>query len=506
MIPALWTSAKLFDLALLGVAALDFLVMTRPRALELEREVPERMNLGTSEAVTVRARNRGRWALKMLIRDETPPECRVILPEGMAPPPTDDVLQPPPIAKLSVRVEPHREVSLTYRVLPERRGDWSFGALSARYLSPLGLWHRQFQREATRETKVYPDATLVRRYELRLRQGRVQEMGLHLLRLRGRGTEFESLRDYSRDDEFKNINWKASARRGKLIATNYEVERDQTVLIAVDCGRMMTAQARLRTERQRTVAGKIVPDNANAPDEPKAGEQGAGTEPRQNEAAQETSDAETAARNNHIALTGKREAADVPLALLDLPLSKLDCAINATVLLAHVAASMGDFVGLLLFDEGVLSYIPPRKGKAQVGRMVDALYNVQPRLVEPDYGAAYEYLLARRLRRALVVTFTDLIDPFASRELVAAAGALRKQHNALCVTLQDSDVLDLAATMPETPLQVHQKAMAARMLAEREAGLNELRKRGVSVLDVPASQLSVDTVNKYLDLKSRAAL
>jgi uncharacterized protein (DUF58 family) len=321
----------------------------------------------------------------------------------------------------------------------------------------LGFWHRQFRRVAEQEVRVYPDTAEVRRYELLLHQDRLRELGLHTARLRGRGTEFESLREYSADDNYKDINWKASARRGKLISMQYEIERDQTVIIALDCGRMMTA---LATERNaaRVAAGSLPPEQE-----------------------------------------GHQESDMVPL-------SKLDCAINATVLLAHVSASMGDAVGVLLFADTVLGFVPPRKGRLQIGTIIDALYAVQPALVEPDYIGAYHYLISRKVRRALVVTFTDVIDPDASRELLQASGALRKHHNALCVTINNRDVMDMAQLMPQDSSDLYTKAMAQRMLSQRAAGLEELRRRGVGILDVEASQLTVATVNRYLDLKSRAAL
>jgi uncharacterized protein (DUF58 family) len=322
-----------------------------------------------------------------------------------------------------------------------RRGDFEFGALHGRYPTLLGLWHRQFRREAKQVVSVYPDVSEVARYELRLRQGRLRDLGLHLLRLRGQGTEFESLREYTTGDEYKSINWKASARRGKLISTDYEIERDQTVLIAIDCGRMMTAMAVSREREERVT-----------------------------------------------------------------PLSKLDCAINATVLLSHVAASMGDAVGLLLFSDQVLQFVPPRKGRTQTGAIIEALYRAQPTLVEPDYMAAYEYLIARKVRRALVVTFTDLIDAEASRELLLAGGALRRHHNPLCVTINNRDVIEMAGVLPERAEEMYSKAMAMKMLQSRSRALEELRQRGVGILDVEARQLTVATVNRYLDLKARAAL
>jgi uncharacterized protein (DUF58 family) len=110
------------------------------------------------------------------------------------------------------------------------------------------------------------------------------------------------------------------------------------------------------------------------------------------------------------------------------------------------------------------------------------------------------------MRRALVVTFTDLIDPDASRELLQASGALRRHHNALCVTINNRDVMDLAAHMPQNSDELYAKAMAQRMLSQRAHALEELRHRGVGILDVEASQLTIATVNRYLDLKSRAAM
>ena len=227
----------------------------------LEREVETKMNLGTPNLVTLRARSRATRAVQLTIRDEPPPTwpvklesstSEVNLPEAALP-----GIEAPPIARVTLSLGAMRGVvpmegSGTYHLTPTRRGDFQFGDLSARYSSAFRLWHRQFRRAAPVNVRVYPDTSEVARYELRLRQGRLRDLGLHLIRFRGRGTEFESLRDYSRDDEYKNINWKASARRGRLIATDYEIERDQTVIIALDCGRMMTAMAVLRDKGHET--------------------------------------------------------------------------------------------------------------------------------------------------------------------------------------------------------------------------------------------------------------
>jgi uncharacterized protein (DUF58 family) len=454
IIPAWRVLAALYDLILLFLAVCDFIFSPRPHDFELEREFESKMNLGAANEVNIHARSRAKFAVSLVVRDELPESWTVSSVENAANPSLYGA--PLPIlAKISLDLKLNSAASGIYTITPSRRGDFHFGALHARYSTVLGLWFRQFSREpGENSARVYPDISAVRRYELALREGKMRDIGLHLLKLRGQGTEFESLREYTSGDEYKNINWKASARRGKLISTNYEIERDQTIVICLDCGRMMTSMASSKT----------------------AEEQGNGAE-------------------NGTATPTVQTA-----------LSKLDCAINATVLLAHVAASMSDSVGLLLFSDGVLKWLPPRKGRVQTGLIIEALYGAQPSLVEPDYGVAYEHLMARRVRRALVVTFTDIIDLEASRELLNASGALRKHHNALCVTISNRDVNEMAAQFPETEGQLYEKAMAQRMLGERENALEKLRASGVGILDVEANELTVATVNRYLNLKSRGAL
>jgi uncharacterized protein (DUF58 family) len=470
--------AALYDIVLVFLAALDLVLSPQPRDFEVARQVPGKMNLGVANKVVVQARSRANAPVTLTVRDEPPVTWPVTIPQTADHERRLVGQRLPSVARVTLQVMPVREAPVQearaeYMVTPTRRGQWQFGALSARYPTRLGLWHRQFRRPAQETVRVYPDTNEVRRYELLLREGRLRDIGLHVARLRGRGTEFESLREYTTDDNYKDINWKASARRAKLISTNYEIERDQTVLIAVDCGRMMTALAVSRESHTYSPEPNVM--------SPKSSSDGHQTE------------------GTGLLTRDTRHGTGVAL-------SKLDCAINATVLLAHVSASMGDAVGVLLFADSVLGFVPPRKGRQQTGAIIEALYAVQPALVEPDYAGAYHYLMTRRVRRALVVTFTDLIDPFASRELLTASTSLRRHHNALCVTINNRDVMDLAGAMPNSADELYTKAMALRMLAQRRSALEELRRNGVGILDVEASQLTVATVNRYLDLKSRAAL
>ncbi|HTX59120.1 MAG TPA: DUF58 domain-containing protein [Verrucomicrobiae bacterium] len=128
----------------------------------------------------------------------------------------------------------------TCAVLPVARGEDRFGALYVWYENRIGLIRRRVVVEAAAELRVYPDLSAVERYGALHVRNRLIEMGLRKMRLRGVGTEFESLREWSDGDAFRAVDWKATARRGKLMVAQHEVERSQNLMLLIDCGRLMT--------------------------------------------------------------------------------------------------------------------------------------------------------------------------------------------------------------------------------------------------------------------------
>ena len=91
-------------------------------------------------------------------------------------------------------------------------------------------------------------------------------------------------------------------------------------------------------------------------------------------------------------------------------LSKLDHAVNATLSIGYVAAAGGDNVGLVAFSRRVVSYLPPRRGRDQINRLMEALYSLEPQMIEPSYKRAFSFFGANCKRRSLVVILTDLVD------------------------------------------------------------------------------------------------
>ena len=134
-----------------------------------------------------------------------------------------------------------REAATAYAtIVPSERGPTQFGALYAWCESSLGLVRRRYRIDAAQDVRVMPDLSGVERSGSLAKRSTLVDFGLRKLRSRGVGTEFESLRDYQTGDGFRLVDWKATARRGRLTVAQYEIERSQNVIVALDCGRLMT--------------------------------------------------------------------------------------------------------------------------------------------------------------------------------------------------------------------------------------------------------------------------
>jgi uncharacterized protein (DUF58 family) len=187
-------------------------------------------------------------------------------------------------------------------------------------------------------------------------------------------------------------------------------------------------------------------------------------------------------------------------------LSKLDHAIHAALLLAYVALRSGDKVGVVVFAQDVLAFVPPHRGQHQYRRILEALATVEASDGYVDFRRMTQFVRTRVSRRALLVMFSDLLDDSQALPLAEQASSLRAKHLPLCVTMNDP-VADALAHAPAADANaVYRRAAAAALLEDRAAIRVRLRKAGVGLVEAPASELAVATVNRYLEIKSRHAL
>lgn len=187
-------------------------------------------------------------------------------------------------------------------------------------------------------------------------------------------------------------------------------------------------------------------------------------------------------------------------------LTKLDHAINAALSIAFVALAGHDNVGMLTFSRRVLTYLPPSHTRDQLPAILEALYAIEPAMIEPSYARAFNHLGTANRRRSLVIILTDLVDEEASAELLAYTRLLIPRHLPLIVTIGDSDLRAVVSDVPATVGDVYRQSVAEELLRQREAALRRITHAGGLALDVPVGKLSLSLVNKYLEVKERGML
>jgi uncharacterized protein (DUF58 family) len=409
-----WT-AFAYDAVLLIAAFVDYRSSRLPADLRISREFAGRFAVGAETEVHIQIQNASQLTASLILKDEFPPQM---------------VLSG--VRQAQLRVAPHNTATFIYALTPPKRGRFEFGHVAVRFRSRLGLVWRQTNAAELQAVKVYPNMRRAREAELKALGARSVVSSHRKTSWRGEGREFESLRDYVRGDELRHISWTATARRGKLTTRQYQIERDQTVLIALDAGRLMTARIEQET--------------------------------------------------------------------------KLDSAVHASLALISAAARAGDNAGIMVFGRRIESYLPPSRGRDHMEAALEALYSVEPQMIEPSYARAFEFISANSKRRSLVVLLTDLVDEEGSKELLTSLHLLRPRHLPLVVTIADRDLKAVVRETPSSVRELFTQSVAEEIIHHREAALRLVESQGGLALDVTAAALAPALLETYLRVKERGLL
>jgi uncharacterized protein (DUF58 family) len=258
----------------------------------------------------------------------------------------------------------------------------------------------------------------------------------------GAGSEFDSLRDYVIGDDVRAIDWRGTARRGAVVVRTFRPERDRRVICVLDTA--------------RTSAGRV---GALSPD----GAPGLGGVPR------------------------------------------LDHALDAALLLAAVALRAGDRVGLVAHDSEARLVLPDSAEANVLTRMSEAMATLEPALVETDHDGLVSTVLRTARRRSLVVIFTELVPAVVEESLLPALPALTSRHTVLVAALRDPRLAELAAGRGDVRA-VYAAAAAEQTLLRRRQLTEELRGRGVEVVDAGPAGYAPAVTDAYLTLKALGRL
>jgi uncharacterized protein (DUF58 family) len=225
-----------YDLTLIAAAILDAWNSRLARGVRIERHFGGRFAVGAETEVRIEIANNTPHDLSLIVKDEYPPQMNL---SGAR--------------EARIDIDAQSSAMLVYGLTPPKRGLFEFGRIAVRYLSRWRLTWSETEIGEAIAVKVYPNMRRAREAELKALGARSFVAARRKSQWRGEGRDFESLRDYVRGDEMRHISWTATARRGKLVTRQYQMERDQTILIALDAGRLMTARIEGETKLDSAV-------------------------------------------------------------------------------------------------------------------------------------------------------------------------------------------------------------------------------------------------------------
>ena len=402
------------DTVLVLAAVLDAVLAPAPGSLPVRRDLPPAVTLGVAADIGWAVANPTRRSLRIALADELAPSLRA------------------DTRRASARVPAGGTLRAATTIHPARRGRFLPTELVVRVDGPLGLAARQAALVVPGVLRVYPSFRSKDEAELRIRKARILEVGLRSAQGLGAGTEFDQLREYSVDDEFRRVDWGATARAGRPIVRTYRAERNQTVLVLVDNGRVM--------------AGRVD---------------------------------------------------GVP---------RVEHAVDAAMMLTAVSTGLGDRCGVVAFDREVRSAVAPRSDRGQLGRVVEALYDLEPVLAESDYAGAFSETLARFRRRTLLVVLTDLVAPAVDEWLVPALPLILREHLVVVAGVRDPDVARWATGDVSDSSGAYRQAAAVSALESRRRTVARLRGLGVTVVDAKPGDLAPALADAYLKVKATGRL
>ncbi|MDG2384379.1 MAG: DUF58 domain-containing protein [Pirellulaceae bacterium] len=213
------------DLVFVVVAMIDLMLLPRVSDLSVTRSCQRVASLEQKHPVSITITNRSQSSYAIKVKDD--------VPEGFNAAPE----------QLDVIVGPSSRTTVSYEMRAVGRGAFQLQSVYLMLRSRLGLWQKPINFNIESTIHVYPDMKQLSEYALLARTNRLSLLGVRRTRRIGQDNEFERLRDYTHDDNYKHIDWRSTARRNKLTVKDFQTNQSQRVIFLLDCGRMMTNQA-----------------------------------------------------------------------------------------------------------------------------------------------------------------------------------------------------------------------------------------------------------------------
>lgn len=378
------------------------------------RHTPEKLSNGDENLLQIHVSSRSSISLFLEIIDELPFQFQL----------RDQSFR--------LNLRPHEQKIVQYRLRPTERGVYSFGAVNIFVESAIGFARRRYQFDNEQEVAVYPSYLQMHQYELLAISNRLQEFGLKKIRRIGHSMEFEQIRDYVSGDDYRTINWKATARRNDLMVNQFQDEKSQQIYSILDKGRVMKM--------------------------PFEG------------------------------------------------MSLLDYAINASLVISNIAIKKGDKAGLLSFSDKATNMLPASRQSGQLRQIQEALYKETTDFWESDYEKLYSLIHRQISRRSLLLLYTNFETLSALHRQLPFLRRIAQRHLLVVVFFENTELKSLLEMPADTITHTYQKIIAEKFAYEKRLIVKDLLAYGIQSILTPPNMLTVNTINKYLELKARGMI
>lgn len=401
-------------LALVLLVSIDGYMLYRIRGIRASRQCADRFSNGDENKVNIWVESSYTYPVSLEIIDEIP-----------------FVFQKRDI-DFRLQLQANEGKSIVYHLRPTSRGIYSFGQIRVFATNRIGLISRRYTCGEPLDIKVYPSYLMLHQYELLAMSDNLTELGIKRIRRVGHHTEFEQIKEYVKGDDYRTINWKASARRHELMVNVYQDERSQQIYNVIDKGRVM----------QQAFRGMTL----------------------------------------------------------------LDYAINASLVLSYVAMQKEDKAGLVTFDEHFDTFVPASKQPGYMQTLLENLYSQQTTFGETDYSALCVHLNKHVSKRSLLVLYTNFSSISSMNRQLAYLKQLNRQHRLLVVFFEDADLKEYIANPAKDTEDYYRHVIAEKFAFEKRLIVSTLKQNGIYSLLTTPENLSIDVINKYLEMKSRQLL
>lgn len=405
------TANILFLLFIIALAIDVFILFRNKEGILAQRNSVVKLSNGDDNIISIRVANNYLFDINVTVTDELPVQFQIRDFER------------------KLKIESGKENYVRYSLRPVERGEYHFGALRVFASSILELIERRYSFEQNVMLPVYPSFIQMRKYELLAIHNRLMTGGIKKMRRIGQTSEFDQIKEYVAGDDIRTINWKATARRDKLMVNKYQDEKSQPVYCLIDMGRNMK----------------------------------------------------------------------MPFEQMAL----LDYAINASLVISNIAHIKSDKPGLITFTHQVHTHIKAERRNSQMSRILEALYNQETNYSESDYAKLYMHVKNQVTQRSLLLLFTNFESLSSLKRQLKYLRQLAKNHLLVVIFFENTELRKLLDKNADNTFEIYYKTIAEKFELEKRLIARELAACGIQSVYTSPQNLSVNTINKYLELKAR---